>query len=145
LQDNRTHPAVLAQRNNHGSHTRLVLLHRPPADRREHVGSYRVGFGLGRDERPPSGSITTVSCGKDVVAREKGGDDLQLVVDIDQSARSDRRGIYVGHELRVGLVTHGEEDVVGRNLLALFRPDHGSGGLLLRLEIRSSDVFIAKD
>ena len=144
-QDDQTHPVVLAQRNDHGSHTRLVLLHRALADRGEHVDSDRIGFSFGRDERPPSGSITTVSRSKDVVAREELGDDLQLVIDVDQPAGSDRRGIDVSHELRVGRVANGEEDVVGRDLFALLCPDYRSRSLLLRLEVGSSDVFISKN
>jgi hypothetical protein len=122
-----------------------VLLHRALADRREHVGSDRISFGFGRDERPPSGSITTISRSKDVVAREELGDDLQLVVDVDKPAGSDRRGIDIRHELRVGRIAHGEENVVGRNLFALFRPEHRSRGLLLRPEVGSGNVFISKD
>lgn len=68
-----------------------------------------------------------------------------FVVDDDQPAGSDRRQIDVGDELRIGRVSHGKEDIVGRKLFALFRLDHCSRDLLLQHDIGSGDVFVSED
>ena len=53
-----------------------MSLERRLFDPGQQVGGDRTRFGLGRDERPPTGSVSAVSGSKDVGSGEKGRFDL---------------------------------------------------------------------